>query len=77
LECAWIENLRNGKMFQHNLHVITSISFIGTRVSLRILSCSQGGNHTETNLANSSYMLDMKEEKEKNAFFYWQIFAKI
>jgi hypothetical protein len=22
-------------------------------------------------------MLDMKEEKEKNAFFYWQIFAKI
>jgi hypothetical protein len=36
LECAWIENLRNGKTFQHNLHIISSFSFIGTKVFLRI-----------------------------------------
>ncbi len=30
---------------------------------LRILWCRQGGDHPETNLANSGYMPDMKVDK--------------
>jgi hypothetical protein len=34
-------------------------------VSLRILSCSQSGDHPENNLAKFGYMLDMKVEKKR------------
>jgi hypothetical protein len=76
LECAWIENLKNGKMFRHNLHVISSFSFIEIKVFLRILWCSLGGNHLETNLPNTSYMLDMKKKKTKVNFFICEFLPK-
>jgi hypothetical protein len=76
LEYAWIKILRNGKTFWNNLHVISSFSFIETRVFLRILWCSQGGNHPETNLPNSSYMLDMKKKKTKVNFFICEFLPK-
>jgi hypothetical protein len=47
---------------------------------LRILWCSQGGDHPETNLANSGYMPDMKVENNLDpAIFlatYWNLLSK-
>jgi hypothetical protein len=38
---------------------------------LRILWCSQNGDHPESNLAKSGYNLDMKvEKKERKESFY-------
>jgi hypothetical protein len=39
---------------------------------LRILWCSQSGNHQETNLAKFGYTLDMKVEKNRILLCFWQ-----
>jgi hypothetical protein len=36
---------------------------------LRILWCSEGADHPETNLANSGYMPDMKVENNQGSFY--------
>jgi hypothetical protein len=38
---------------------------------LRILWCSQSGDHPESNLANFSYILDTKVGKKKKKFIFW------
>jgi hypothetical protein len=49
---------------QHHFRTIALIS--QAEFFLRILGCSQGGDYSETNLANSGYMPDMKVKKHQD-----------
>jgi len=42
----------------------------GCMVSLRILWCSQSGDHPENNLTKFGYMIDMKVGKKNNILLY-------
>jgi hypothetical protein len=57
---------------QHHFSTIALIS--QAEFFLRILGCSQGGDHPETNLANSGYMPDMKVKKHQDPSIFFPIY---
>jgi hypothetical protein len=53
---------------------------VGAGFLLRILWCSQSGDHNENNLAKFDYILNMKVRKSQNSFIflaiYWNLLKK-
>jgi len=48
---------------------------VGAGFLLRILWCSQSGDHNENNLAKFDYILNMKVGKNQNSFIFLAIYT--